>query len=150
MFTTFTPKPVLFSSSLGQRIIWPKNLKFWLLLTCHFLRFQLKCGMQNIFIFIYSTVFENKLIGLFCWNETKCSLSVKSGIACFKNVWLLSLSWNEPRWCFALRRCASSMNLLSLFTAQSQSLQNNSPLDVEANSKHIHAVYFELLKNLVV
>jgi len=29
-------------------------------------------------------------------------------------------------------------------------LQNNSPLGVEANSEANHAVYFKLLKNLVV
>jgi len=43
------------------------------------------------------TILENKLIGLFYWIETKSSLSAKSGIACFKNVWLLSVSWDEPR-----------------------------------------------------
>ena len=34
------------------------------------------------------TVLENKPICLFCWNESKSSLSVNSGIASFKNVWL--------------------------------------------------------------
>jgi len=29
-------------------------------------------------------------------------VSAKSGTACFKNVFLFSVSWNEPRWCFAL------------------------------------------------
>jgi len=72
---------------------------------------------------------------LFCRHETKSSLSAKSVIACFKNVWLLSVSWNEHRWCFALRRFASTINLLSLFTKQSQNLQNNSHLGVEVNSE---------------
>jgi len=30
------------------------------------------------------TVLENKPKGFFCWNETKSSLSAKSGVACFK------------------------------------------------------------------
>ena len=41
---------------------------------------------------------------------------------------------------------ASTTNLLSLFTKQSQKLQNNSPLDVEVSSEaySIHAAYFKL------
>ena len=93
------------------------------------------------------TVMEKKPISLFCWNETKSSLSAKSGLACFKNVCLLSVSWKEPCWCFALRRCASTINLLSLFTKQTQILQTNSPLGVEVNSEaywcSIHRIFEE-------
>jgi len=46
----------------------------------------------------------------------------------FWNVCLLSVSWSKPRWCFELRRCASTINRLSLFTKQSQNLQNISLL----------------------
>ena len=111
---------ILIFYNLGQTFFWPKKQKFWLyylqILTLfwpiNFLHFQLKCGIQSISY----KVLDNKPIGLFCWNETKSSLSAKSAIAGFKNIWLLSVSWNEFCWCCALRWCASTINLLSLFT----------------------------------
>ena len=83
---------ILIFYNLGQTFFWPKKQKFWLyylqILTLfwpiNFLHFQLKCGIQSISY----KVLDNKPIGLFCWNETKSSLSAKSAIACFKNVWL--------------------------------------------------------------
>ena len=107
----------------GSRLIPRKHTETLVLLSVYF-DLSIFCVFNwNAECKAYSyTVLENKAISLFCWNETKSSLFAKSGIACFKNVWLLSVLWNEPRSYFALRRYASTINLLSLLTKQSQNL----------------------------
>jgi len=68
----------------------------------------------------------------------------------YKNVWRLSVSWKRTSFMFCTAAICFHHKHLSLFTKQSRNLQSNSPLGVKVNSYHIHTVYFELLKNLVV
>ena len=75
---------------------------------------------------------------VFNWNaECKAyshtNLSAKSWTACFKNVWLLLVSRNEPRLCFALRWFAFTINLV---TKQSHKIcKIIHPLSVEVDSE---------------
>ena len=63
------------------------------------------------------------------------TFSAKSGIGVLKDVCVLAFSCKKLLWCFALPLCQSTINVLSHFTMQSQTLQKSSPLGVEVNSE---------------
>ena len=80
-------------------------------------------------------LFLNLCNGISAQRNALVTFSAKSGIGVLRNVCVLAFSCKKPLWCFALPRCESTINFLSHFTMQSQTLQKNLPLGVEVNSE---------------